>query len=226
VQTLAIERNTVVTLSENICEKIQHIDLTDLGSFDVILADPPWTYNDPEAIHLSEMYKVEEAKINYHYNTLSLDEIKNIKIPASKDSILFLWATAPLLPEAIETLKAWGYEYKTNAIWHKISGHNGKVPIINNLGFYFKNRHELLLVGKRGNIKCPNPNSRYYSIFDGKSNAHSQKPDVVYSIIEDMYPGKSKIELFARRRREGWTAWGNQLDTQIQTTIKKLLIEG
>jgi N6-adenosine-specific RNA methylase IME4 len=194
------------------------IDLRNLGEYDIILADPPWKYDSPGAINV---VRKDTVIIENHYDTMSLEDIKNMRIPAAKDSMLFLWATSPLLPEALEVMNAWGFTYKSNAIWHKSFGYyNGQI-CGTRLGFYFMNSHELILVGKRGSIKCPSPGNRYNSVFEGKTKAHSQKPDIVYSIIEKMYPCASKIELFARRRREGWAVWGNQVENQIQTTLIK-----
>jgi N6-adenosine-specific RNA methylase IME4 len=194
------------------------IDLTNLGEYNIILADPPWKYDSPGAINVK---RKDTVIIENHYDTMEIEDIKNMKIPAAKNSMLFLWSTAPKLNEAMDVMSAWGFTYKTNAIWHKSFGYyNGQV-CGTRLGFYFMNSHELILIGKRGNIHCPSPKDRYKSVFEGKTKAHSQKPDIIYSIIEKMYPRASKIELFARRRREGWDAWGNQVSNQIQTILTK-----
>jgi N6-adenosine-specific RNA methylase IME4 len=182
------------------------IDLTNIGQYQIILADPPWQYDIPNIVPHTKS----------DYEQMGLEEIKAIKVPKAKDSILFLWATAPKLIDAIEVLKAWGYEYRTNAVWEK--------PTWFNQGFYFMVNHELLLIGRSGNLKCPRQEDRSFSVFKGKSKHHSQKPDSLYSIIERMYPGRSKIELFARRRREGWDAWGNQLNDTIQTVLKPEIV--
>jgi N6-adenosine-specific RNA methylase IME4 len=184
------------------------IDLTNIGHYKVILADPPWLYDIPAIV----------ANTKSDYDQMSPDDIKAIRVPKSKDSVLFLWAPAPKLREGLEVMDAWGYEYRTCAVWEK--------PRKFNQGFYFMVNHELLLVGKAGNMKCPRQEDRAWSVFSGKSNHHSQKPDSLYTIIEKMYPDQSKIELFARRRREGWDAWGNQLNDTVQMTLKKALIEG
>jgi N6-adenosine-specific RNA methylase IME4 len=198
------------------------IDLSDLGQFDVILADPPWRYSSPAALNIKNDTWRASAIIENHYDTMDIEEIKNIIIPASKNSMLFLWATSPLLPDALEVMGAWGYKYKTSAVWHKLPG-NG---IGAGLGFYFIIDHEFLLLGVRGNYGKPLPENRAKSVIESKKRTHSQKPDAVYQIIEQMFPDASKIELFARARREGWAAWGNQLNDTTQTTLKKIMIEG
>lgn len=205
--------------------KDNKIDLSHIGSYDIILADPPWEYTG-RAIGSDHVGQVEN-----HYNTLSYDEIKQIILPAKKDSMLFLWATSPLLDIAMDTLKTWGYTYKSSAIWEKTVSFTRGVPLgANGMGFYFRINHEILLVGKKGDFKCPTPGNRVGSVFKAKVRSHSQKPDIIYSIIDQMYPEANKIELFARRRREGWDAWGNESDNNYQTVLvsseKKLLSEG
>lgn len=144
---------------------------------------------------------------------MTLEEIKEMKVPSAKNSLLFLWTTAPKLEEGIEVLNAWGYSYRSHAVWEKTPGLG--------MGYYFRINHEDLLIGKKGNINVPAPENRYPSIFRHRIREHSQKPDLVYDMIEKMYPGASKIELFARRRREGWSAWGNQVNDTLQTVLIK-----
>jgi N6-adenosine-specific RNA methylase IME4 len=185
------------------------LDIRNLGQYDIILADPPWSYDKTA---FNDEY-AREISFEMPYSTMTDDEIKAMKIPAARSSMLFLWAIVPKLDVAIEVMKQWGYEYKSMIVWDKMD--------YSGLGFYVRNGHEDLLIGKKGGFKCPAPGDRPYSVFRYKVRKHSQKPDGIYTMIEEMYPGASKVELFARRRREGWTAWGNQLDTQIQTTLLK-----
>lgn len=182
------------------------IDIRSLGEYEVILADPPWDYY--------KAYNTHGIVKDFGYKTMSLDDIKEMKLPAAKDSVLFLWTTSPQLDVAIDVMRAWGYTYKTSAIWEKVNTLG--------MGFYFRINHELLLVGVKGNAKCPAPGDRPASIIKDKLRSHSQKPDRVYSMIEAMYPDRSKIELFARRRRAGWSSWGNQLNDTVQTLIDKI----
>jgi len=118
------------------------------------------------------------------------------------ETVLFLWATNPLLPDAMLVLDAWGFEYKTNMAWVKDRG-RGK-------GWYLKSKHELLLIGTRPNT--PHPRQRPDSCFEAdRGSVHSRKPEMVYDIIESMYGGPY-VELFARESgRDGWRAWGNEV---------------
>jgi N6-adenosine-specific RNA methylase IME4 len=164
-----------------------------LGEYDVILADPPWRYDFVEAPNRA---------IENHYPTMTLDEIKSLKIPAAKDAVLFLWATAPLLKSALEVMEAWGFTYHTCAVWDK-----EKIG----MGYWFRVQHELLLLGIKGNVATPPPNVRVSSVIRSTRQEHSRKPDIVYEIIENMFPNARLLELFARRNnRERWNVWGNE----------------
>jgi N6-adenosine-specific RNA methylase IME4/ParB-like chromosome segregation protein Spo0J len=118
---------------------------------------------------------------------------------ATDDAVLFMWTTAPHLREAFEVLAAWGFEYKTNVVWVK-----------DKIGYFVRNQHELLLVATRGNMLSPSPANRPPSVITAPRREHSRKPDGAYELIERMYPELPKIELFARRARPGWVAWGNE----------------
>jgi ParB/RepB/Spo0J family partition protein len=162
------------------------------GKYAVIYADPPWRYDNSG---------FNEAADN-QYPTMPLDEICELPIGdlADQTTVLFLWATNPLLPEALQVMASWGFEYKTNIAWIKDAG-RGK-------GWYLKSKHELLLIGVKS--ETPHPIERHDSCFEaGRGNVHSRKPEKAYEIIESMYPG-NKVELFARNRREGWDIWGNE----------------
>jgi N6-adenosine-specific RNA methylase IME4 len=112
-----------------------------------------------------------------------------------------LWATNPLLPEALQVIEAWGFTYKTNMAWIKDKGRGQ--------GWYLKSKHELLLIGVKP--ETPHPLCRPDSCFEAdRGPIHSKKPDITYQIIESMYPG-NKIELFARSNRPGWVVWGNEV---------------
>lgn len=162
------------------------------GKYAVIYADPPWQYDNSG---------FNESADN-QYPTMPLDEICELPISnlADETTVLFLWATNPLLPEALKVLESWGFEYKTNMAWIKDAG-RGK-------GWYLKSKHELLLIGVKS--ETPHPVERPDSCFEAdRGNVHSRKPEKAYEIIESMYPG-NKVELFARNSREGWDSWGNE----------------
>jgi N6-adenosine-specific RNA methylase IME4 len=116
--------------------------------------------------------------------------------------VLFLWANSALLPEAVAVMEAWDFNYKTQAVWVK-----DKIG----MGYYFRQQHELLLVGTRGHLPAPEPEDRPSSLISAPRTAHSTKPVEAYEVIERMYPHLAKVELFARQPRDGWASWGNQL---------------
>lgn len=161
------------------------------GKFRVIYADPPWRYQNTSFATSAEA----------HYPTLSVPEICALPIPdlAAEDSILLLWATNPLLPEALEVIQAWGYTYKQNYVWVK----DRVLP-----GFHHLSKHELLLVATRGS--CLPTGKLVPSVIEAPRKEHSRKPEL-YGMIESLYPGPY-LELFARNRenRTGWTFWGNE----------------
>jgi N6-adenosine-specific RNA methylase IME4/ParB-like chromosome segregation protein Spo0J len=163
------------------------------GPFDLTYADPPWQLGYPDSPHAPEN----------HYATMELDPIKAIEVPAADDAVLFLWVVSSLLGEALEVVRAWGFECKTTICWVK--------PSIG-LGKWVRNRHELLLVCRRGNYPPPDPEDCVDSVVEAPRGRHSEKPELFYELIERMYPQASKLELFARGApRRGWSAWGNEV---------------
>jgi N6-adenosine-specific RNA methylase IME4 len=191
-------------------EKIAEISKgnTELGTstrYPIIYADPPWRYENPPM-------GGGNRSIENHYPTMTLEEL--IALPVAKlaadDSLLYLWATAPKLAECIDVLRAWGFEYRTNGVWDK--------ELIG-MGYHFRNQHELLLVGKRGEIPPPPAGEQPSSVHRERRAEHSAKPEFYYEMIEAAYPQLQKIELFRRSvdekgkpipMREGWAVWGNQ----------------
>jgi len=166
------------------------------GVFDVIYADPPWRYDFSET---------ETRKIENQYSTMATEEIAALAVPdrAARDSVLFLWATAPKLREALRVIEAWQFEYRTHAVWDK--------QIIG-MGYWFRGQHELLLVATRGDFPPPPEASRVSSVLSEKRGKHSTKPNMIYDLIERMTPGaQARVELFARSTRPGWSAWGNEV---------------
>jgi N6-adenosine-specific RNA methylase IME4/ParB-like chromosome segregation protein Spo0J len=164
------------------------------GRFDVIYADPPWRSSVPSSDWAPEN----------HYDTLTAREIQAFKVPAADDAILFLWAVNCFLPEALAVMTAWGFEYRANLAW---------VKNWIGLGFWVRNRHELLLVGRRGRFPLADAADRPDSVIEAPRGRHSEKPACVYELIERMYPAARRLELFARKARSGWTAWGNEVAT-------------
>lgn len=165
--------------------------------FGVILADPEWRFEP-----WSRITGMDRAADN-HYPTSNLNAIKAraVESIAAKECALFMWATVPMLPQALDTMSAWGFVYKSHMIWAKDR---------DGTGYWFRNRHELLLVGTHGGIPAPAPGTQWSSVIEAPRGKHSVKPDVFYRIIEEYYPHVPKIELNARRARRGWDRWGSE----------------
>jgi len=203
IKNLAAEIRTRQTEErrEERIEKIQEIasasvePLSGVGRFPIILADPPWRY---------DFSKDDADEIENQYPTQTTEEIcaHPVADVALDDCILFLWTTSPKLQEAFQVIKAWGFHYRTCAIWDKA----WIGP-----GYYFRQRHELLLIAIRGAVPVPRPSDRPDSIFVEKRTEHSKKPNLAYELIEQMYPTLPKLEMFARSGREGWRVWGNEI---------------
>lgn len=166
-------------------------------SFDLILADPPWRYDFAQS---------SSRKIENQYPTMAVLDICALRVPAADDAVLYLWATAPMLKAALCVMEVWGFAYKTHAVWMKRRF---------GMGYWFRNQHELLLVGVRGYVSPPPPPLRTSSLISGVHSSHSKKPESVYEMLERQHPEKQKVELFARNTREGWAHWGNELPTDL-----------
>lgn len=148
---------------------------------------------------------------------MTLAEIKALPVSSALTDTahLYLWVPNALLPEGLETLKAWGFEYKSNIVWHKVRKDGG--PDGRGVGFYFRNTTELVLFGVRGkNARTLAPGRRQVNILRTQKREHSRKPDEFYDIVESCSPGPY-LEMFARGPRKGWTVWGNQSDEYFPT---------
>ncbi len=180
--------------------------------FRTILADPPWQFKNRTG-------KVApEHKRLARYATLSLDDIKALPVSecASETAHLYLWVPNALLPDGIAVMNSWGFEYKSNLVWHKIRKDGG--PDGRGVGFYFRNVTELILFGVRGkNARTLTPGRRQVNFLATRKREHSRKPDEQYTLIENCSPGPF-LELFARGKRPGWTTWGNQADDSYAPT--------
>lgn len=172
------------------------------GKFDLIYADPPWSYDFQES---------KSRMIENHYPTMAIDEIKALDIPAAEDSVCYLWTTSPKLKEGIDTLEEWGFEYRTNAMWDK-----KKIA----QGYWFRGQHEILLVGRRGDYSPPDESRRRSSVFRERAQEHSKKPKKVREHIEKAHPDADKLELFSRDGRVGWTMWGNEAVEKPQDKLE------
>ena len=168
------------------------------GPFDIVLADPPWrhpgTNHGPNA-------SVGAAD----YDIVSLRELKRLPVAfeVKPDAQLYLWTSGPLLRDAIELGEAWGFRYVTLAfVWDKRK---------TTLGYHTMPQTEQVLLFARGRKLDGRASRNERQLIQAPRGPHSRKPDQVQESIERMYPSARRLELFARRERPGWTAWGNQV---------------
>lgn len=187
--------------------------------YSIIYADPPWSYNDKMAGH--------SFSLDHEYKTMSKKWIQELPVSsiAEKDCVLFLWVVSPMLDEGIETLKAWGFKYKTLAFcWSKTHA-SGKKCV--NLGRWTMGNVELCILGTRGHPKRAVKNIR--QLVEAQRGKHSAKPIDVRDRISLLMGGGSRIELFARQKVDGWDCWGDQAPTtekdinmNVQNCIDKI----
>jgi N6-adenosine-specific RNA methylase IME4 len=174
-----------------------------MDKFAIIYADPPWDYQGQ--VQHAGRSSAPTGGAASHYPTMTLPMLKRMRVEtlAEPDALLFLWTSSPHMPQAIELMRAWGFEYMTVAfVWDKV-----KV----NPGYYTMSQCELCLVGKRGKIPQPRGARNIRQLVVAERGAHSAKPEEVRRRIEAMFPKQSKVELFARTVAPGWRAWGNEI---------------
>lgn len=180
--------------------------------FSTIYADPPWRFQNRTG-----KVAPEHKRLN-RYDTMELKDIKSLPIQeiAAEKCHLYLWVPNALLPDGLEVMKSWGFEYKGNIVWEKVR--KDGAPDGRGVGFYFRNVTEILLFGVKG---TPNrtlaPARSQVNLVRTQKREHSRKPDEIVPIIEKCSPGPF-IELFARGKREGWTMWGDQAQEDYEPT--------
>lgn len=174
--------------------------------FATILADPPWRFQNRTGKMAPEHRRLSR------YGTMELDEIRALPVAdaAADPAHLYLWVPNALLPDGLAVMKAWGFDYKSNLVWHKVrkdGGSDGR-----GVGFYFRNVTELCLFGVRGKkARTLAPGRRQVNLLGTRKREHSRKPDEFYDVIEACSPGP-RLELFARGARKGWQGWGEQAE--------------
>lgn len=183
-------------------------------TFGCVLADPPWQF-----VNRTGKMAPEHKRLS-RYGTMDLPTIAALPIAEVSEPTahLYLWVPNALLPEGLLVMKAWGFSYKSNIVWHKRrkdGGSDGR-----GVGFYFRNVTELVLFGVRGkNARTLQPGRTQVNYLGTRKREHSRKPDELYDIVESCSPGP-RLELFARGVRPGWTVWGNQADDTYEPTWK------
>ena len=180
----------------------------DPGSFGLIVADPPWSFDNWSA-------KGEKKNPKAHYSCMGLDAIKALPVAqlGARDCLLWLWATNPMLPQAIETMESWGFQFKTAGTWIKTTKH-GKLAF--GTGYVLRSASEPFLIGRRG--KPPQGAKNIRSAFLAEAREHSRKPDIAYEMAERMAPAARRIELFSRVERPGWATWGDEVGKLASAT--------
>ncbi|ABS68846.1 MT-A70 family protein [Xanthobacter versatilis] len=169
--------------------------------YDLIVADPPWDFE-----LYSEAGEGKSAKA--HYGTMKLDEIAALRVGdlARGDCLLLLWCCEWMPPAARQrVLDAWGFTYKTTIIWRKVT-RAGKVRM--GPGYRARTMHEPVIVATVGNPK----HTPFSSVFDGVAREHSRKPEAFYRMVEAAAPKAARADLFSRQRRDGWDAFGNEVE--------------
>jgi N6-adenosine-specific RNA methylase IME4 len=176
--------------------------------FGTILVDPPWQFQNRTGKVAPEHKRLRR------YRTMTLDEIRAMPVErhAAANAHLYLWCPNALLEDGLSVMRAWGFKYKTNIVWYKVRKDGG--PDGRGVGFYFRNVTELLLFGTRGKLRTLKPGRTQVNLLRTRKQEHSRKPREAYELIEACSPG-GRLELFARERRDGWTQWGDELDTYL-----------
>ena len=201
-----------MTNSQTECAALDLIVQTKGETFSTVLADPPWRFQNRTGKVAPEHRRLSR------YGTMTVDDICNLPVSqiAEHTAHLYLWVPNALLPDGLRVMGAWGFQYKSNIVWHKIrkdGGSDGR-----GVGFYFRNVTEMILFGVRGkNARTLPPARRQVNMIQSRKREHSRKPDEQYDLIEDCSPGPY-LELFARGTRPGWTYWGDQADDSYRPT--------
>ncbi len=182
-----------------------------MKKYQIIYADPPWKYNS-RANHKTRF----RGGASGHYTLMAMSDIKALPVKelADSSSVLFLWVTFPYLKEQLDVFSAWGFTYKTVGFtWVKLNPNN--LGTFFGVGYYTKSNAELCLIGTRGKVLKPARND-IGSVLLSPRQEHSRKPDEVRQRIELLYPNTNRLELFARRKRDNWDCWGNEVESDIE----------
>lgn len=168
-------------------------------AYDFIMADPPWRFE-------LRSEKGEEKSPQAHYATMDIDAICRLPVAdlAARDCLLWLWATAPMLPMQLDVLARWGFRFVTSGVWVKTTV-NEKIDF--GTGYVLRNAHEPFLIGARGEPKTA---KNVRSVVMGQRREHSRKPDTAFLAAAALMPHARRCELFSRQSRPGWETWGNE----------------
>lgn len=182
--------------------------------YNVIYVDPPWGYQN----------KATRAAADKHYDTMTIEELKQMPITrgggclAADDCALFMWATFPMLREALDLIEAWGFKYKTIA-FNWIKQNKSGAGLFWGLGNWTRSNSEICLLAIRGKPK--RISAAVHSVVMAPVQKHSQKPDEVRERIVKLVGDVPRIELFARAAAPGWDCWGNEAPQNNTEIIKQ-----
>ena len=188
----------------SIDETINFIKYTQGKKYKTIYADPPWQFQNRTG-----KVAPEHKRLN-RYPTMKLEDIMKLPVGdvADEKSHLYLWVPNALLPEGLQVMEAWGFEYKTNLIWEK-TRKDGE-PDGRGVGFYFRNVTEILLFGIKGEKnRTLDPGRSQVNLIRAMKKEHSRKPEEFIDLIEKC-SNAPYLEVFARGNRDSWDMWGNQ----------------
>jgi N6-adenosine-specific RNA methylase IME4 len=185
-----------------------------MKKYKTIVADPPWKYSNWGAGSEKSAFnqKHNKKKIPIPYNTMSVDEIKSLNVASLTDDNceLYLWTTQKYLPDAFGVLKAWGFKYCQTLTWCK-------TPMGTGQGGVFCPTTEFLILGRKGKMpKVKRIETTWWNI--KRTNKHSKKPEFFQDLIETV-SDSPKLEMFARRERNGWDVWGNEVENSINLNL-------
>lgn len=175
-------------------------DRIPLFRYGLIMADPPWLFSLRSA-------KGEKKSPQAQYSCMPIDQIAALPVGnlAARDCVLWLWATNPMLPQAIGILRAWGFTFKTAGRWSKKTK-NGKQFF--GTGYLLRSAGEPFLIGTMGKSRT---GQGVRSVIEGVAREHSRKPDEAFEAAEKLVPNVERIELFSREARPGWDAFGDEV---------------
>ncbi len=200
--------------------------------FNLIVSDPPWSFGD----RLDKMKATRKRGAHAHYSGMTTKEIADIDVLSvcEDDALLALWVPGTHLFEAQEIMLAWGFTYKQNAVWVKVLSEaeqrlrDSKEKTLRDtlkmgMGRLFRQCHETVLLATRGNVYPKLMDKGQRSVMFAENKGHSSKPEDIQNSLEKMFPEAKKLEMFARRRREGWVCVGDELDDRdINKSIREL----
>ena len=177
-----------------------------MRKYQIIVVDPPW-----QVKKIKNKQRPNQVKMDYPM--MSIDDISNLPINsiADENSWLFLWTTQKYLWESKPILNKWGFNHKMVMVWEKTYGRSAGMPL-----YGFRWNAEFILVGTKGKKEMFPKRPLIPAVFQAENIRHSEKPQKFYSMVEKL--GETRIDIFARKKRDGWDVWGNEVESDIDLT--------